>query len=576
MRVKAFLKATLAVSTVAMLGACMSSSNEGFIDDNGSPGIVSYPTADVCGRVREGGGASRCMAKVRVNPDGTVKTYTTPQGFGPADLQSAYELPTSGGAGRIVAAVDAYDDPTAEADLAVYRSTFGLPPCTTANGCFQKVNETGATAPLPSSNSGWAGEISLDLDMISAGCPDCKILLVEVNSATNADLGAGVNTAAKLGASAISNSYGGPESASDPSTSSTYYAHAGILVTASAGDSGYGAAFPATSPAVLAVGGTSLTKASNSRGWSETAWNDGGSGCSAYEAKPSWQTDASCSKRMEADVSSVSDPNTGLAVYQTTGAKGWSVYGGTSAASPLVASVFTLLGLTGQGPGYVYSHTSDFHDVTSGSNGSCGGTYFCTAGTGYDGPTGWGTPDGEALAGGGSSSSSSGSSSGSSGGSSGSSSGSSGGSSGSSSGSSGGSSGSSGGSSSGSGGGSSGSSSGGTGTCSHAVCATGGALTAGCDPCAGDVCAKDPYCCQTQWDDVCVSEVPKYCGETCSTGGSGGACAHSVCSAGADLTSTCDACAGDVCAKDSYCCSVLWDNICVAETKDYCAAGTCP
>ncbi len=264
----------------------------------------------------------------------------------------------------------------------MYRSTFGLPPCTTANGCFQKVNETGAAAPLPSANSGWAGEISLDLDMVSAACPDCKILLVEVSSATNADLGTGVNTAAMLGASAISNSYGGSESSSDVSASSTYYDHPGILVTASSGDSGYGASFPATSPTVLAVGGTSLTKDSSSRGWSETAWNSGGSGCSAYEAKPSWQTDTGCSKRMEADIASVADPNTGLAVYQTTGAKGWSVYGGTSAASPLVAGIFTLLDLTSEGPGYVYSHTSALHDVTSGSNGSCGGTYMCTAGAG--------------------------------------------------------------------------------------------------------------------------------------------------------------------------------------------------
>lgn len=175
-----------------------------------------------------------------------------------------------------------------------------------------------------------------------------------------------------------------------------------MAITASAGDSDYGAEYPATSQYVTAVGGTSLTKAANARGWSESVWNTSategtGSGCSAYIAKPSWQHDTGCANRMETDVSAVADPATGVAVYQTYGGSGWSVYGGTSAASPIIASVWALAGAPNAGDRanqYPYNHTSSFNDVTSGNNGSCSPSYFCTAGPGYDGPTGWGTPNG--------------------------------------------------------------------------------------------------------------------------------------------------------------------------------------
>src|SRR6267142_5666923 len=156
-------------------------------------------------------GFARCHAQVRVDANGITPNALTPSGYFPADLASAYNLPASGGAGLTVAIVDAHDDPNAESDLAVYRSQFGLPPCTTANGCFKKVNQSGATSPLPTPDVGWAQEISLDLDMVSAACPQCKILLVEANSTSITDLGAAVNTAAAMGAVAISNSYGGPE-----------------------------------------------------------------------------------------------------------------------------------------------------------------------------------------------------------------------------------------------------------------------------------------------------------------------------------------------------------------------------
>jgi subtilase family serine protease len=318
-----------------------------------------------------------------------------PSGYNPADLQSAYKLPSStAGSGQTVAIVDAYNDPNAESDLGVYRSKFGLSPCTTANGCFRKVDQNGGTS-YPRGDTGWAEEISLDLDMVSAVCPNCHILLVEAKTNSFANLATAVDTAARLGAKAISNSYGGSEYSSEVSDQS-HFNHPGIAITASSGDNGYGVEFPAASQYVTAVGGTSLTRASNSRGWSETVWSGAGSGCSAYISKPSWQHDAGCSRRTVADVSADADPNTGVSVYDTFHTSGWLVFGGTSVASPIIASVYALAGNEGSITygSYPYSHTSSLFDVTSGSNGSCGGSYLCTATTGYDGPTGLGTPNG--------------------------------------------------------------------------------------------------------------------------------------------------------------------------------------
>ncbi len=235
--------------------------------------------------------------------------------------------------------------------------------------------------------------------MVSAICPNCNILLVEAKSSSYANLGTAVNEAVTLGATAISNSYGGSDSSSDASYDSSYYKHSGVAITASSGDDGYGVEYPAASQYVTAVGGTSLSTASNSRGWTETAWSDAGSGCYGYETKPSWQTDTGCSKRTVADVSAVADPNTGVAVYDSTsyeGYVGWLEFGGTSVSSPIIASVYAIAGndTSVTYGSYPYAHSSSLYDVTSGSNGSCGGSYLCTAGTGYDGPTGLGTPDG--------------------------------------------------------------------------------------------------------------------------------------------------------------------------------------
>ncbi len=326
---------------------------------------------------------------------------TTPSGYGPADLHSAYGLTESilsGGGTQTVAIVDAYDDPNAASDLSAYRSQYGLGACTTASGCFRKVNQNGGTS-YPRGNSGWAEEISLDLDMVSAICPKCKILLVEASSNSFANLGAAENYAAAH-ANAVSNSYGGGEFSSEATT--TYdgpFNHPGVVITASSGDGGYGVEFPAASQYVTAVGGTTLNKGGLPRGWNETAWSGAGSGCSAYIPKPSWQTDAGCAKRTVADVSADANPNTGVAVYDTYRTSGWLVFGGTSVASPIVASVYALAG-NGASVSYgsfPYSHTSSLFDVTSGANGSCGGSYLCTAGSGFDGPTGLGTPNGTAA-----------------------------------------------------------------------------------------------------------------------------------------------------------------------------------
>lgn len=342
-------------------------------------------------------GSARCHSWVRVDASGKPIANVTPSGYGPADLRSAYGLTSSGSSSQTIAIVDAYDDPNAEADLGVYRNQYGLPPCTTANGCFRKINQSGGTK-APRANGGWAQEISLDLDMASAICPNCKILLVEASSATFANLSAAVDQAAAQGATVISNSYGGSEYSSEVSDQS-HYNHPGIAITVSSGDGGYGVEFPAASQYVTAVGGTSLRRASTARGWTETVWSGAGSGCSAYIAKPSWQTDAGCSRRTVADVSAIADPNTGVAVYDSyayRGSSGWMVFGGTSVAAPIVAGVYALAGNASSVTygSYSYSHLSSIFDVTSGSNGSCGGSYLCTGVSGFDGPTGNGTPNG--------------------------------------------------------------------------------------------------------------------------------------------------------------------------------------
>lgn len=366
--------------------ALPSNSNGGGVDKSG--GISA-----VCPLAKPG--YARCLALVN-RAASTAKTL--PNGLSRSDLLSAYKLPAAGGSGSTVAIVDAHDDPTAEADLAVYRKTYGLSACTSGNGCFKKVNAQGKTSPLPAfdPSDDWSGEVSLDLDMVSAVCPDCRILLVEADDASAAALAAAERVAIDSGAVAVSNSWGADESTETQSLSSAFQ-HSGVAVTVSSGDNGFQeAAWPASLANVIAVGGTSLAKApSTSRGWTETAWSGAGSGCSAYVAKPTWQHDAHCTWRTAADLSAVADPKTGLAVYVQGS---WGVFGGTSASSPIVAGMIALAGNGAQlaTAQYVYGHQASLNDVVSGSNANwdCGGDYLCNAVKGYDGPTGLGTPNG--------------------------------------------------------------------------------------------------------------------------------------------------------------------------------------
>ncbi len=360
---------------------------------------------------------------------GPRKKTSTFAGYTPQDLWSAYGLipyetgTTTSAASHAptVAVVDAYNDPNAASDLAVYRSTEGLPPLCGADpasspcvGSFtQEGQSTGSS--LPSDNTSWSEEISLDLDMVSAICPDCSILMVEANAATFPDLTTAEATAlSTTGVVAVSNSYGASEFSGEATYNSAYDStHA--AVTVSAGDGGYGVEFPAADPYVVAVGGTTLSNPSSPG--SETVWSGTGSGCSAYESNPGWQPETNyCSMRTVADVAADANPSTGVAVYDTYGESGWLVFGGTSVASPIVASLFALAGYSGSGTNNtstaaegLYQDASSLNKVTRGQNTRHCTIYLCNAADsltssssivtsnpdpGYNGPTGNGTPNG--------------------------------------------------------------------------------------------------------------------------------------------------------------------------------------
>jgi subtilase family serine protease len=389
-----------------------------------TPSAVAAPGGihgkPVCpGRVA---GVAQCTSYVLADSQDIPLASSSPRqgSYGPAQLHTGYNLPCSVGGsiaqavcslpasfgGQTIAIVDAYDDPTIASDLNTYDAQYNLPACTTSNGCFTKVNQNGGTR-YPRANSGWALEISLDVETAHEICQTCKILLVEASSASNSNLGAAVNEAASLGATEISNSYGGSESSGE-SSYDKYYNHPGIAVTVSSGDTGDAQEYPAASPDVVAVGGTTLNLTSNNTYSSESVWSSGGSGCSAYEPANSWQTSVPdwsqtiCGTyRGIADVAADADPNTGAAVYDSTpyqGQSGWFQVGGTSLSSPLIAGVFALAGGTSsyanaQQVPYAKFTSGNSNDVTTGSNGSCG-TNMCNAAVGYDGPTGLGTPNG--------------------------------------------------------------------------------------------------------------------------------------------------------------------------------------
>jgi len=347
------------------------------------------------------------------------------KGLAPADLVSAYKIPATLAAPVTVAVIDAYGYPDAESDLAAYRARYGLPACTKANGCFHKVNQAGQESGYPVEEPGWDTEAALDEDMVSAACPQCHILLVEGNGEQPLQLGNSVNTAVKLGAGVVSNSYGYPEldstycGTTDCTQFNHFYTHKGVLVTASAGDSGYGDTFgglgylstnfPAASPDVVAIGGTALYKVPGlARGWTEEAWGESflaagtGGGCS-LEPKPSWQTDKGCKGRTDNDVSAVAAVISPVSI-RLDGE--WSLVGGTSVASPLVAGIMAHAtpAVRALGAQAFYEEPKSLFDVTEGFNwnafdesglSECAPhEYLCNAGPGYDSPTGLGTPDG--------------------------------------------------------------------------------------------------------------------------------------------------------------------------------------
>lgn len=330
-----------------------------------------------------------------------------PTGLSPADIRDAYKLPAGAtGAGMTVGIVVAYDAPTAEADLVHYRAQFGLPAL--ADGQFKKIDQNGGTN-YPAPDSGWAGEAALDVDAITSVAPAANIVLVVANTPNFDDLGQAVNAAVAAGAEVVNNSYGtnytsAPGSGEDSSllpVQDEYYNHPGVAIVASTGDSDYGVAFPASSSDVTAVGGTSLVKDSSPSGWTESVWHNQyggpGSGCSIVFDKPAFRTDTGCSKRSLADVTAVADPVTGLSVYYTYAGDQWSQYGGTSLSTPLISGMYGLGGKPAADShpnSYPYAKTSALFDVTTGSNGTCTPAYYCTAGAGYDGPTGLGTPNG--------------------------------------------------------------------------------------------------------------------------------------------------------------------------------------
>ncbi len=342
---------------------------------------------------------SAALAEGHVHPAADAVALPT-AGYGPPDIADIYGLDTSGGAGSTVAVVAAFDNPNVEADLATFRAAWGLPACTSDDGCFRKVSQRGDDV-LPEAQPSWGVEIDIDVQAVSSSCPRCRVLLVEADSSAIEDIDAAENQAVALGARIVSNSFGGYRFDSIPYAHLRAFSHWGVATVAASGDGGYSTAeFPASWYQVIAVGGTSVTRTDS--GWAQQAWRGSGSGCSTWVLKPFWQTDPGCSHRSVVDLAALADPDRGLAIWDSYGmegfglAPGWLVVGGTSLATPLVAG---MIGLAGHPwrlstPGYLYGHRSSLIDIVGGSTGTCDPAYLCNGVVGYDGPTGLGTPYG--------------------------------------------------------------------------------------------------------------------------------------------------------------------------------------
>ena len=324
-------------------------------------------------------------------------------GYSPALIRSGYGITsiTNKGAGQVIAIVDAYDNPDAATDLNTFNMQFSIASCTTASGCFKVIYATGTKPPA---NSSWAGESSLDIEWSHAIAPKAKIILVEAASASTAALLKAVDVAVQNGATVVSMSWSGGETASEINND-THFNVPHVIFCAASGDGGHGTGYPAASPYVVAVGGTTLRLSSGA--WSsEIAWNGSSGGESTYETEPSYQAGAQTSgKRGIPDVAWDANPSSGVAVYSKTGFGGWAEVGGTSVGSPSWAGLFAVIESSRAAAGkslltqpqillYADAET-EYHDITSGTNGSCGA--LCTAKAGYDFVTGIGSPKANLL-----------------------------------------------------------------------------------------------------------------------------------------------------------------------------------
>jgi subtilase family serine protease len=382
-------------------------------------GIVFHPYASVCAkRTRH---AARCFAKVLTNDAGLPLTFDPAKqdlpGYTPKQLRAAYGVSGVANGAPIIGIVAAYAYPNAVSDLKAYSKQTKLPALANCKGgasgsaepCIQIVNEKGGNKLPTTVDPSWAAEQAIDLQMAHALCENCSIVLVEADSDGFNDMLPAENTAAKLGATVISNSWGNTETSGDTGLDQSYFNHPGVAIVASTGDEGYagGVLWPASSPNVVAVGGTTLLLSKNDKKYSsEVAWDGSGSGCSAVEARPSWQPSLpGCpNNRTVSDISVDADPNTGVAIYDSTqcsdGASCWFEMGGTSVSAPIVAGMFAVAGTlppsATQAASILYQNATkkNSRDIITGSNGECGFTYLCNAVAGYDGPTGLGSPRG--------------------------------------------------------------------------------------------------------------------------------------------------------------------------------------
>ncbi|HJP78538.1 MAG TPA: peptidase S8 [Pseudonocardiaceae bacterium] len=373
-----------------------------------------------------------CLAEVATTAPHSTKALatTTPVGYGATDLEKAYNL--SGGQSGTIAIIDAGAYPNLESDLATYRAQYGLPACTTASGCLKIADLHGGAPLTPGTDflsqyieEQVAVETALDVDMASAACPDCKIVELQLPDLDalagstadqqTTDFGIAVNTAASLGANAVSMSYQYPSDAfEETGTPGLDLFHPGMAVLASSGDSGYEGnvhnGWPNNLPWVTSVGGTSLYESADGKSFSQVAWAQAGSGCET-DMPPAIGQPAAVSNycgghRAASDISAVADLNTGVAVYDTYAPFSgqpfnWIIVGGTSVSSPFVAGIYARAGNLSQviGPNTLYmAPASTFTDVTVGANtppnSGTGPAQLYTAGKGWDGPTGVGTPKG--------------------------------------------------------------------------------------------------------------------------------------------------------------------------------------